>query len=91
MNSLASVTAGVEDHTIPGVSDAFGHRYVVRLRRDLREQPRVSGDGSQVTMVFPWNHQYMNRRLRIYVAECERALAFAYDGGGHVTGGDSAE
>src|SRR5215472_13830456 len=91
VDGLASVAAGVEDHAIAGVGDAFRDRYLVCLRRDLREQARVSGDGSQVAVVFPRNHQYMNRRLRIYVAECERARAFAHHGGGNLTGRDSAE
>jgi len=91
INGLASVTAGVEDHAVSGVSDAFRDRYLMRRRRYLREQARVGGDGGQVAVMFPRNHQYMNRRLRIYVAECESARAFAHHGSGDLTGRDSAE
>jgi hypothetical protein len=85
------MTAGVEDHAVASVSDAFRDRYLVRLHRHLREQARVGGDRSQVAVVFSRNHQYMNRRLRIYVAECERARALVHHGGWDITGRDSAE
>ena len=78
-HGLAGVPTGVEDHTVSGFGDAFSHCHLMGLGRDLGEQALVGGDGGQVAMVIARNHQHMNRRLRIYVAECERARAFEHD------------
>jgi hypothetical protein len=65
MYGLARVSAGVEDHTVSGIGDAFSHRHPMRLGRDLGEQSLVGGYGSQVAVVIARNYQDMNRRLRI--------------------------
>jgi len=90
-HGLASVSTGVEDHTIAGFRDALSHRHLMCLGRDLGEQALVRRDGGQITMMNARNHEHMNRRLRIYVAECERASAFEYHRSRHLTGRDSAE
>ena len=78
VNGLARVSAGIEDHTVSGIGDAFSHCHLMGLGRDLGEQSLVGGQGGQVAVVIARNHQHMNRRLRIYVAECERASAFQH-------------
>lgn len=88
---LASVSTRVEDHTIAGLGDALSHRHLMRLGRDFGEQALVGGDGGQVAMVIARNHEHMNRRLRIYVAECNRAGTFEDYRRRDLTGRDSAE
>lgn len=88
---LARVSASVEDHTVSGIGDAFSHCHLVRLGGDLGEQSLVGGGSGQIADVIARNHQHMNRRLWIYVAECERPSAFKYQRSRHLTGGDSAE
>ena len=90
-HGLASVSTGVEDHTIAGFGDALSHRHLMCLGRDLGEQAFVGGDGRQIAKMIARNHEHMNRRLRIYVAECERASALEYHRSWHLTGRDSAE
>ncbi len=90
-HGLAGVPTGVEDHTISGISDALSNRHLMRLGRDLREQPFLGCGGGQVAVMIAGNDENVNRRLRIYVAECERASAFEHDRRGHLTGRDSAE
>jgi hypothetical protein len=91
MYGLAGVTAGIEDHSVSGLSDALRHSYFVRLHRYLGKQAVISGDSSQVAVVIPRYHQYMSWRLGIYVAECERARAFKHKRSRHFAGSDSTE
>jgi hypothetical protein len=84
VDGLPSVAAGIEDNSVSGIGDALRQGDFVRLSRKLSEQSLVGGDGGQVTMVIPGNHQHMNRRLRTYVAECERPIAFDHDRSWHL-------
>jgi len=90
-NGLARVTARVEDHSVSRLSDALRHSYLVRLHRYLGKHAVIGGDCSQIAVVIPRYHQYMSRRLGIYVAECERARAFKNKGSRHFAGRDSTE
>jgi len=91
VNGLAGVTARVEDHSVSRVSNALRHSYFVRLHSYLGKHAVFGGDGSQVAVVIPRYHQYVSRRLGIYVAECKRARAFKYKRSRHLAGRDSAE
>jgi len=76
-DSLARVTARIKDNAVTGVGDTLGDRHLMCLRRDLSEQPVAgSGQAGQVAMVRFWNDEHVNRRLRVDIAECERALGF---------------
>jgi hypothetical protein len=90
-HGLAGMTTGVENHTVPGLGDAFSHRHLMSLRRDLGEQARVGGNGGQVRVMLARDYEHVNGSLRINVAECKGARAFAHQRGWNLAGGDSAE
>ncbi len=91
VDGLPAVAAGIEDHSVAGVGDAFRHSDRMGLGRELSEQGRVTSQGSQIRMVLLRNHQHMNRRLRIKVAKCERRGAFQHDRSWYFARRDSAE
>jgi hypothetical protein len=88
---LASMTTGIEHHSVSAAGNPVRQRYLVRLHRHFGKQAFVCCQGSQVPVVLFRNHQHVSRRLWIYVTECERPRTFQHNGGWYVTGRDSAE
>jgi hypothetical protein len=77
VNRLAGVVPGVEHHPVAGLCHACLVCHQRRLSRDLVKQPiaRLRNRG-QVLMVLFRYHQNVQRRLRVYVLECDSARAF---------------
>ena len=92
VNSLAGLATGIEDNAVTGIRDALGNGYLMCLGRDLGEQAVSSRrEPDQVRIVSLGNHEHMNRRLRVDVAKCKRALAFEHSCRRQLAGRDSAE
>jgi hypothetical protein len=67
---LASLRAGVEHYPVPGLVNAFRHRYAMRLGHYLIEQAISSiGQRGHVCIVLPRYDKDMRWRLGIDVAE----------------------
>jgi hypothetical protein len=89
---LPAVTAGIEDHPVAGIGDAFGQCHLVRLTGHLGEQP-IPGrrQRGQILVVVPRDHQDVHRGLRIDIAKCEGTRRFEHERCRHFAAGDSAE
>lgn len=71
---LAGLHAGVEDDAVPGIGDALGFRDPLRLGGQLVHQAISGlGDRAQIPVVVLGDHEHVARRLRVDVAESERA------------------
>src|SRR5579875_1097591 len=91
-HGLARLRAGVEDHAVPGVSDSLACRHLVRLCRELVQQPVPGGrDRREVRVVLSRYHQHVNRRLRVNVAKCNSSLGFEYPHRWDIARNDAAE
>jgi hypothetical protein len=89
---LPSLEASIEHNAIPALGDALSHRNRMRLGHHLGQQAVCGGrEAGQIRIVRLGNYQDMNRRLRIDVAKCKRALTFEHAGRRNVPGRDSAE
>src|ERR1022692_763773 len=92
IDGLAGVTACIEDNAVTGLRNALGLGYLVRLSCYLGHQPVLRvGEACQVRIVRLGNHQDVNRRLRIDVTKCERALGFEHPRCRDLPGRDPAE
>ena len=91
-DGLAGLTARIKDNAIPGLRNALGHGYLVRLGDNLRQQP-VTGRGQphQVRIVRFRDDQHVNWSLRIDVTKCKHALSFEYPSGRDLAARDFAE
>lgn len=77
VDGLAGVVPRVEHHPVAGLRHACLGRRQRRLSRDLVEQAIARlRDRGQVLMVLFRYHQNVQRRLRVYVLECDSARAF---------------
>jgi hypothetical protein len=89
---LPGVTARIKDNAVTRVSDTLGHGYLVRPLRDLCQQAVARGrQAHQVRIVSLRYYQNMNRRLRIDIAKCQRALGFEHASSRNLTARDLAE
>jgi hypothetical protein len=91
-HGLPGFGASIEDHPVPRLVDSLRHRYGVGLLGELFEQP-VPGasERDKVTIVACRNYQYMNRSLRVDIAERHRARTLQHPSCRDVTGGDATE
>jgi hypothetical protein len=89
---LAGTRAGVEHQPVPGVADTLGDCYLMCLVHHLGEQP-VPGFSQRcrVLVVRFGNDQNMDGRLRVDIAERNRAITFTYTFRRQLTDGNLAE
>jgi hypothetical protein len=91
-NGLPAVTAGIEDHAVPGAGDAAGDRHLMGESGHLGEQPvACRGEPCKVRVMVIRDNQDMYRCLRVQVGESDRPRAGGDPGSRHLAGRDAAE
>ena len=92
VDCLAGTRASVEDDPVAVLRNALSHRHLMRMRNELSQQPGFSGgEFSQAGVMRPRNHEYVNRCLRVDIAERHCSRIRRDYGRGNLSGCDAAE
>jgi hypothetical protein len=91
-DSLARVRAGVKDHPVALLRDAFGDCDIVGMRDDPRQQTLIGrGQLAQADVVGARDNENMYRRLRIDVTERDSPIVARHYRRRNIGGGNAAE
>ena len=72
---LAGQRAGVKDDPVAVVGNALGDRHLMRVGDEVGQQPCFGGGKlGQARVMFARNHKYVNRCLRVDIAERQSPL-----------------
>jgi hypothetical protein len=88
---LAGGWAGVE-HDAVAVGNALGDRHLMRMGDEIGQQISFSGgEFGHIRVMCARNHKYVNRCLRVDIAESHCSLISRDDGRGYFSGSYTAE
>lgn len=91
-DGLAAMDSGVENDSVPAVSDALRYRDLVGVRDEVGQQT-LSGRRQcpQIRVVLARDHEDVDGSLRIDVTEGDRRGSAGHDSGRYFGSGDAAE
>jgi RNA polymerase sigma-70 factor (sigma-E family) len=89
---LASAGAGIEDDAVAVVGNALGDGHLMRMGNEVGQQVCFSsGEFGQIRVMRARDHKYVNRCLRVDIAERQCSLISRDDGRGYLCGSYAAE
>ena len=75
LDGLAGIGASVKDNPVAALGDTLGDRNLMGVRHDGGQQALLGrSEFSHIGVMRPWDHEHVNRSLRIDIAEGDSPL-----------------